>query len=339
MSKMISSNKGFSLIEVMTTLVLGLVVLLMVVQLFMNTKNNHAQNDRISETLESGRYALRQISTDLKETGFLGGIIDPATISLDGSLPSPVADCGKSSEVNWAYDVATYRSIQFDDNVTPATASTDHTCILASDFTTGTDVLVVKRVYSQQVATAALATNNVYLRSDYNSACLWYFDGSATSPAGASCPTTGASDWLYMAHVYYIRNHNDAGEAIPTLCRMNLGATGSGTPKPSMTELCLAEGVEQYHVMFGIDTDTPRDGVANKFIADPTPAQLRSDVVSARIFVLVRAKREDATFTNDKIYTMGDRVVGPFNDKYYRRMYTTTVLLRNPIYTALFNDD
>ena len=82
----ISVNKGFSLIEVMTTLVLGLVVLLMVVQLFMNTKNNHAQNDRISETLESGRYALRQLSTDLKDAGYLGGIIDPTAVSLDPSI-------------------------------------------------------------------------------------------------------------------------------------------------------------------------------------------------------------------------------------------------------------
>ena len=335
----ISVNKGFSLIEVMTTLVLGLVVLLMVVQLFMNTKNNHAQNDRISETLESGRYALRQLSTDLKDAGYLGGIIDPTAVSLDTSLPSPVTDCGKSSEVNWAYDVDTYRSLQFNDGVTPTTASTDHTCIQSSDFLTGTDVLVVKRVYNQQVAAASLATNNVYLRSDYNTACLWYYDGSSTNPSGSNCPTAGTADWLYMTHVYYIRSYaSTPGDGIPTLCRKNLGASGSGTPKPTMTELCLAEGIEQFHIMFGIDTDSPHDGVANQFIANPTLAQLRTSTVSARIFVLVRAKREDSTFVNDKTYTMGDRVVGPFNDKYYRRMYSTTVLLRNPMYTSAFND-
>ena len=217
-------------------------------------------------------------------------------------------------------------------------ASTQHQCILASDFTSNTDVLAVKRVYNQQVSAAALSNYNVYLRSDYNTACLWYYDGSSPNPSGGTCPTTGASDWLYMTHVYYIRNYAvTAGDGIPTLCRKTMGATSGGTPAPTMTELCLAEGVEHFHVQFGIDTDTPRDGVANQFLSNPTADQLRTRAVSARIFVLARAKREDSTFTNTKTYTMGDRAV-TMNDKYYRRMYETTVLLRNPMYTSVFND-
>jgi type IV pilus assembly protein PilW len=340
---MLKRNKGFSLIEVMTTLVLGLVVLAMVIQLFMNTKNNHAQNDRVSETLESGRYALRQLSTDLKEAGFLGGVIDPSAITIDTSLPAPATDCGTSSETNWAYDLNTYRSLQFDDGATPSIASASHTCIQSSDFTSGTDVLVVKRVYNQQVAAGSLSPYNVYLRSDYNTACLWYYDGSSANPSGTTCPTTGTSDWLYITHIYYIRKYaRTVGDGIPTLCRKTLGSTTVGTPAPTMTELCLAEGVEHFHVMFGIDTDTPHDGIANQFISNPTATQLRKDAVSARIYVLARAKREDTTFVNNKTYTLGDRVLPAagqaYTDKYYRRLYSTTVLLRNPMYTSAFND-
>jgi len=314
-------NKGFSLIEVMTTLVLGMVVMLMVVQLFVNAKNNHAQNDRISETLESGRYALRQIATDLRQTGFVGGVIDPNNVSTDASLAAPTTDCGKSGEANWAYNLVKYRALQYDDK--PAD-NTNHVCV-PTTFLNGTDILAVKRVSTN---VTALSKDNVYLRSDFNSACLWYYDG--TNTPGASCPATGTTDWLYMARVYYIRNNTDN---IPTLCRESLGAG------PTMSELCLAEGIEQFHVMFGIDTDATQDGIANKFVSDPATETGLTDwsarVVSARIYVLARAIQQDTKFKNTKTYTLGDRSV-TVNDNYYRRLYSTTVMLRNPTYAAAF---
>jgi type IV pilus assembly protein PilW len=52
-------------------------------------------------------------------------------------------------------------------------------------------------------------------------------------------------------------------------------------------------------------------------------------LVSARVYVLARTLRPDPTYTNDKTYTLGDRVVGPFNDRFYRRVFTTTVMVRN----------
>lgn len=338
----IKGNRGFSLIEVMTSMLLGLIVLLMVVQLFVNAKNNHAQNDRMSETLESGRYALRQLATDLKGAGFLGGVLETgaAGISIDPSLVSPTTDCGSTSEVDWAYDLATYRAVQFKANNTPTTANADHTCIAAADFKGGTDLLVVKRVYNQPIDPTAVPTqltqNKVYLRSNYSTACLWYYDGSSVNPAGGSCPTTGIEDWQYMVHAYYIRPYSKPNEVVkvPTLCRKSLDGVGG---QPTMTELCLAEGIEDFHIMFGIDTDTPMDGIANVFESKPAAADLKTRAVSARIFVLARAKQEDSTFTNSKTYTMGDKVAGPFNDKYYRRLYSTTVLLRNPMYAAIFD--
>ena len=90
---------------------------------------------------------------------------------------------------------------------------------------------------------------------------------------------------------------------------------------------CLAEGVEQIHVEFGIDTDN--DGVANQYLSDITAAQADT-TVSARVFMLVRSSL-DLDYTNDKTYNLGHlAAIGPFNDNYYRRVYSTTVALRNP---------
>lgn len=320
---------GFSLIEVMITLVLGLVILGMVVNVFVNTRQNHAQNERVTETLESGRFAISKLSTDLKSTGFLGGLLDATALSLDGSLTNPTINCGPTGEADWAYTVSD-GTLEFIYNSTASNANTQHECIQTATFQAGTDVLAVKRVFSQD-ASGGLVANNVYLRSDNSTACLWFYDGS-NSP-GAGCPTTDYSDWLYLTHVYYIRNFAvTAGDGIPTLCRKSLTVTGGA---PTMGDLCLAEGVEHFHVQFGIDTDNPRDGVANQFISNPTAAQL-SAAVSAKIFVLARAKRADPTFANTKTYTLGSREIDA-DDNFYRRVYSTTVLLRNPMYASLFN--
>lgn len=336
------NNKGFSLIEVMTSLALGLVVILMVVQIFINAKNNHAQNDRVSETLETGRYALRQISTDLKEAGFFGGVLDTSLIKPDTSLGTITTDCGASGETNWAFDVNTYRSIQYDDaSVYPSTyyPPTDHTCINAGDYQKNTDALVVKRVFNTPYSSTGTPPNPnmVYLRSDYNTACLWFYGGTSTSPSGGNCPAAGAStyDWRYITDVYYIQNHDSNGNSIPTLCRISLEGTTAG---PTMKKVCLAPGVEAFHVMFGIDTDATYDGIANKYVSNPTATELRNRVVSARIYVLVRALQQDSKLTSNKQFTMGDLKLGPFtSDNYYRRMYSTTVILRNPMYAGAFN--
>ena len=47
------------------------------------------------------------------------------------------------------------------------------------------------------------------------------------------------------------------------------------------TVTCLAEGIEDFHVQFGIDTDA--DGYANQYVSSPTLAQIEG-VVSARVY-------------------------------------------------------
>lgn len=325
-------SRGFSLIEVMVSLVIGLVALLMVVNIYSSTRESHVQSERIGEVLENGRYAMHQIANDLQSIGFLGGILTPSTITPDSTL-SLVTDCGKSSETNWVYDLITDNVLQFNYQPSAATLAGDHTCVSASEFVPGTDVLVVKRAFGEK-STGALTDNNVYLRSDMSTGCLWFYNSSSSAaPSGGGCPTTGFDDWRYLVNIYFIRPYaQTSGDGIPTLCKKMLTVTTGSTPQPTMQTACLAEGVERFHVEFGIDTDTIPDGVANQFVGNPTAAQLKK-AVSARIHVLTRARREDKAFPNAKTYTLGSDTF-TVNDNYYRRLYSTTVSMKNRAYLA-----
>lgn len=321
------NSRGFSLVEVMVSLVIGLVSLLMVVNIYSSTRESHVQSERIGEVMENGRYAMHQISTDLQSLGYFGGVISLDKINLNSTL-SLATDCGKSSDTNWVYDLMTYNVMQFNYQPSASTIAADHTCIASSEFLAGTDVLITKRVFGEK-ETGALADNTVYLRSDLASGCFWFYNsGSSATPAGSNCPTSGFDDWRYLVNIYFIRPYaQTSGDGIPTLCKKYLTVTSGGTPQPTMATVCLAEGIERFHVEFGIDTDAIPDGVANQFIDNPTQAQLNK-AVSARIHVLTRARREDKAFPNAKTYTLGSDTFTK-NDNYYRRLYSTTVLIKN----------
>jgi type IV pilus assembly protein PilW len=51
--------------------------------------------------------------------------------------------------------------------------------------------------------------------------------------------------------------------------------------------------------------------------------------VVARIYLLLRTVNEISGHEDTKTYNLGQTAVGPFNDGYYRRVFQTTVLLRN----------
>jgi hypothetical protein len=57
--------------------------------------------------------------------------------------------------------------------------------------------------------------------------------------------------------------------------------------------------------------------------------------VSARVYLLARSIDADPHFTNDTEYVLGDANIPVANDGYYRRVYSTTISLRNTIARSL----
>ncbi len=129
-----------------------------------------------------------------------------------------------------------------------------------------------------------------------------------------------------------IRDDTVDGNIVPVLCRIQLETGDDGRSAGDALTLnpatdCMAEGIEQMHLEFGYDSD--EDLTANQYISDITATQSEL-VVSIRIYLLVRSATADWSYTNSKTYNMGSMTMGPFNDNYYRRVYSTTVMLRNP---------
>jgi type IV pilus assembly protein PilW len=130
------------------------------------------------------------------------------------------------------------------------------------------------------------------------------------------------ADWEFRPSIYYIRQFADApGDGIPTLCRKTLAGAG-----PSMTTECLATGIENLQLEYGIDTTS--DGQPNVFLPNPTLAQIQ-DVVSARIFVLARTTDTDTRYTNAKTFSISNSPNYAPTDSFHRRVFSTSVSIQN----------
>lgn len=331
-SHRIGSQHGLSLVELMISVVIGLVVLLALSSIFLSSNRSSLEMRKSTQQQESGRYASQLLYEDLMLAGYLSEF-DASPLTSPAALPDICAT-----------DMTTLLSglplhVQGMNN-----AATTPSCL--SDLKTGTDIIVVKRVSTCVAGNAncaaflagvphfqaslctptdgsgaelAHAANN---NADY---AAYYFAFSGTladfTRRKTSCGTTLADIRRYLVHIYFIANNNVAGDGIPTLKRAELGAGG-------FTIVPLVDGIENMQVEYGVDTNG--DGMPNSYKSVPASIDEWRGAMSARVHLLARNTVKTQGYTDSRTYVLGDETVGASNDGYKRHVYSTAVQFVNP---------
>ncbi len=335
---------GVNLPELMVAILLGSIISAAVLAMYLSTSRNFRQDERYALMQENGRYALKTLAEDLTMTDFWGKMTANDAIS---TALAPTGNCAAGTPAGndgiGLFDGAT--ALLYNNKHVGGTAvfPAAWPCNEISGVQlANTPILAIKRV--QGVPETSPVDQLVRLRTN---GTVGSFINDNSAPAGDD------SDWRYMPRIYFIRDFFEtAGDGIPALCRMDLFLTnmgtltsmGPGTPPAGPptgsadTVSCIAEGIEDFHVQFGIDTDA--DGVANQYLSSPTLAQIEG-VVSARIFVLARASDADPGHTDAKTFNLGDVNLTQADltgTNFYRRVFSTTVMMRNPVNLNLLNN-
>ena len=292
-----------------------------VITVFVNNSHSFDQDESLARMQDDARHALREIAFDISMAGHYAELHVPANVTLDAALAVGL-DCGPAGEINWIYRTVEIgstdsHSLLAIDNATGSTASVAHSCFAANELQPGTDVVAIKRVAGSN--TVAPVANSVYLRTNGTVGLLY----RAPFPAAPSIVVDAPmADWQFMPSIYFIRQFaNTPGDGIPTLCRKVLrGAV------PSMITECLATGIENLQIEYGIDTTS--NGHPNVYMTNPTMADMQN-VVSARIFLLARTTDLDTRYTNNKTYSISNSPDFVPADSFHRRVYSTSVTIRN----------
>ena len=319
---------GFSLIELMISILLGLMLSLGMVNVYLGSKRNYVAEEDTARIQENGRYAINYIKRELMQAGFFGGRLD-----VDELAPGSVTtDCVTAGD--WALDFSEPLELINDFSglvVTKNGTTLSNTCLVVAEVQPGTDVFSVKRTAGQptlqdgvyQAGATAAKNNQWYLRmKDYGQEQAWSYNNAAGFAAADTVAGSKVDYWEVYSQIFYIRNYSTvAADQIPTLCVERLVGD-------VMTTRCLVEGVEDMQLEFGIDTND--NGVPNQFVADPNTPDIDNAVV-ARVYLLLRENSEISGYTNNKSYNLGQKVVAAKNDAYLRRVMTTTVQMRNAL--------
>jgi type IV pilus assembly protein PilW len=309
------------MVELLVAMLLSVILGGAVISVFINNSHSFKQDENILSMQHDARHALRQVAFDVSMAGHYADLVVPGSVTPDASL-AVGTDCGPAGQLNWMYrttDAITGDSLSITalDNATSAQAVGAHSCFTAGEILDGTDVVAVKRVVGG--AAAALRNGGIYLRTNGTVGLLHREPMVGAPTINVGVPN---AEWEFRPSIYYVRRFADtAGDGIPTLCRKVLAGAG-----PSMTTECLATGIENLQLEYGIDTSS--DGQPNVFMSNPTLVQMQ-DIVSARIFVLARTTGVDSRYTNAKTFSVSNSPDYAPNDSFHRRVFSTSVSVQN----------
>ena len=323
---------GFSLVELMVSITIGLMLLATLLVVFANASTARGELERASRQIENGRYAVELLSDDLRIAGYFGEI-NSGVLAAPAVLPDPCSNVA----ADWA--VAMPVHLQGYDAGAGAPP-----CIPA-DLKPNTDIVVVRRAKTCVAGVAgcepAIAGKPYVQGSLCNTEVTPYVVGQfgATAfPLTRKDCTTPAALREYLVNIYFISANNRQGQNIPTLMRLEL--TG-----PALVQSPLVEGIEELNIEYGIDNDG--DGQPDAYTGDPsaytypgcttcTAVANWTNAVTAKLHVLSRSPESSPGYVDTKTYALGldaagnPVTVGPKNDGFRRHVYTAMVRIVNP---------
>lgn len=340
----LEKNRGFSLVELMIALTIGLFLVTGLVSLLVSTSHTRTELDKTSRQIENGRYALQLLTTDVQHAGFLGRYT-PTTATYTAPVPCDTAGAATMIDLGFDNNTAAPKVPVFIFGYDAATAdATAPTCITTGNPAfrlAGTDILVVRRVSTVGIAAASAVAGETYLQVNACAPLNPPFVVSSTAGdftlQTKLCGGATTSIRKYIVRMYYISSCNDCatndnGNPIPTL-KMVEFVNGA------MSIRALAEGIQNLQVDYGMDTNS--DGAPDCFVTNPSSAtkpacapvtytwdptiQNWANVVALKIHVLARNNEQTADWTDTRIYSLSEAAavtVGPFNDKYKRHVYS-----------------
>lgn len=319
LSRRPAAAAGFTLIEMLISITIGLGILAGLVGVLATNSSNSRTNDRTSELMTNGRYALNSMKQELREAGFRA--YTWAEPSTPGAMGAVAGECLETAAAAGQFITNIRQGVWGSNNANPF----DATCIPTASYSAGNDVLVVRRL--GVLPAPVLAANTIYFQSSYEKGQV--FRG-AVAPVFTGAPNPLASFPL-QTYVYYISPFTGSAAdspLVPALFRVSLDSTGA------MVRELVASGIERMQVQYGRLSTVPDtqyvDTLAGaSWSADVTARTDWEDVNSVRIFLLARNATPEPGYVNTTPYSIGSGAAFTPNDSFRRQLFTTVVQLRN----------
>lgn len=328
------SQRGMTLVEIMISMVVGLILLSGIVSIFTSNKQAYRVQESTNILNENARYALNQMQYHLRMGEHWGGV-ESGNIDVEDTLAalSIVGSCGAATP--------TISGIGFTGIDGASGPPVD--CIDSDDYEADTDVLLIRYGEPERIPSDDVEiSDNVFLRVAIGRRAMVYQGTALTSlPSDLYDATDPDPDQLanyrYRTVVYFIRRcaSQDQGTAgvcdaaddsTPTLARLTLEGT-------DLVQEDVVAGVEQMQLSYGVlDESVSPPRIEYKTAAAITANNEWTEVTNVQVSVVIRGEQRDTTFTDNRDFDMygGFTYTPAAADRSFRRkLFNFTVQIRN----------
>lgn len=336
---------GFSLVELMVALLLSLVLLAGALSILYSSKLTNTENDRIARLQEAGRTVIELMLRDARTAGYPG-----CSRPLRGD--EFANGLGNATTLLWNFELPVEGYEASGSSFLPGVgAMTLDTALTVPSPKAGSDIVAIRTtrqgqpVYRTTAAVSnvalplevtgnsatALQANTPMIISDCSGAAVFIATsftagtpvqiahaagtGNVTGDLARSGFGIGSLVMPIQTVIYYVKDSETSGVG-PTLWQK----VGDTAPQE------LVQGVENLQIRYGVDTD--KDLLVNEYRIASAVTDWR-DVVSMSVAVLVRSIEEAGVEKDNRKYDLLGTILGPFNDRRQRALFTTTVVFRN----------
>lgn len=341
---------GLSLIELMISIAIGLLILATLSTLFINQSKVRTELDKSNRMIDNGRYAVELLSKNLQLAGFYYSYAPNAASGVPFTLTALPDPCDQSLITSASNFDLMRLHVQGYNATTTTTPTFSPLCSAVPNVTlsSGSDILVIRRVSTVSVNPSAAINGTIYMQvSSCPSDASTYLIAAAPAAfplyqKGCATAATRALLWPFLVQAYFVSPNDTASDGIPTLKRVEFDPTNPG----NFVVTPLVEGIEYMQIDYGLDDNN--DGGADRYVDCSTCTLLDwSNVVSVKINLVVRDQEPTRGYIDSKTYDLGTAgTVGPFNappytsvpypttypelQNYKRHSFTKLVRLTNP---------
>ena len=315
------NSQGYSIIELMVAITLGLVILAGVAMVFTNSKQGYQVQQSASRSQENARFAMDYLSLNIRGADYWGSGVKPASVTFATSPPSG-SGCSNGT---WIIDPTNgVHGYQGAASASSLSDSTLASCIgaVTTGYIANSDILVVRSVNPDTFATTTCvdatasstacpngspvtASSGYWLRSAvgtrtgelFNSSSIATVDGVISGDYIGG--TGGSQNFQFQAMVFFLAVADNGEGPTPTLYVLPAQGSSLGPAQP------LVDGVEMLKFEYGIDANynSAGDTLSVSQYLPASSVTNWSQVISVRVSMIVRGDSLD-NFTDTQQYQM-----------------------------------
>ena len=330
----INNQTGLTVIELMIGLMLSLLLVGGVIQVYLGTKSTYSVTEGMSRLQENTRFSMDMMASDIRMAGYI-------------PCSRPETTTNTVVPTSWWTAFFDNPIKGFEDGANPFPDDS------SNEVAVGTDSILILRGGDKVAGVNLLdaSNNEIILQRNLETEDEWVEDGSLMIACDATHASLFQADDIqssvattveiasgsgdvpgntstdlghafgndaqisnYKAVVYYV---SDAvsGDGY-SLYRRYLNTNGSKQNTVIKEE--LIEGIESMQILYGLDTDSTADGVADRYVkADAINDDEWGSVVSVRVGILYASEDglRDEEGTDNKTYIVANTSIGVTSDQ------------------------